>query len=154
MKSSIVYGVALLGLTLVTTGCATNQSIVRGQSPNGGDQGVQQTSFAYMAAHLDHNTEASLYHQTSGGYQGAYGGEYGAYGAACPPGGGCPPYGAGYPPQSECDGMLIRSPWHPTHHHTFSYEQPANLRYPSNQPGSLVRYPYYTFKGPDDFFHN
>ncbi|MCA9041797.1 MAG: hypothetical protein KDA65_15695 [Planctomycetaceae bacterium] len=148
MKSCYVYGMALLGLAMIGTGCATNQSVIRAQSPAANNQGVQQVGFAYMAAQMDHSTDVSLYRQTSS-QQGYYGGGYvegscptcpqdGMYGEACQQGG--------------CDGMLIRSPWHPTHHHTFSYEQPNNLRYPSNQPGSLIRYPYYTLKGPDDFF--
>ncbi|QDU81799.1 hypothetical protein Pla110_35490 [Polystyrenella longa] len=152
MKSSYVYGMALLGLAMLGTGCASNQSIVRGQSPAAGNQGIQQTGGAYMAASMDHGSDVSLYHQSSvGGPQ--YGGEYGGgYGdgscPTCPPGGA---YGNGCPPGGP-DGMICRTPWHPTHHHSYSYEQPNNLRYPSNQPGSIVRYPYYTMKGPDDFF--
>jgi len=42
---------------------------------------------------------------------------------------------------------------HPTHYHWFSYEQPRNLVYPqANQPAAVVQYPYYTVKGPSDFF--
>jgi hypothetical protein len=42
---------------------------------------------------------------------------------------------------------------HPTHYHWFSYEQPRNLVYPpANTPAAVVQYPYYTLKGPDDFF--
>ena len=42
---------------------------------------------------------------------------------------------------------------HPTHYHWFSYEQPRNLVYPpANQPAAVIQYPYYTVKGPDDFF--
>ena len=41
----------------------------------------------------------------------------------------------------------------PTHRHWSVYEQPKNLVYPPTQvPGSVVQYPYYTLKGPDDFF--
>lgn len=43
--------------------------------------------------------------------------------------------------------------WHPTHYHTFTYNPPQNLVYPQqNQPAAVVQYPYYTHKGPDDFF--
>lgn len=36
---------------------------------------------------------------------------------------------------------------------SFSYKQPADLRYPmQNQLGGSVVYPYYTHKGPSDFF--
>ncbi len=41
----------------------------------------------------------------------------------------------------------------PKHHHTFDYRQPKNLSYPpQNQPAAAVVYPYYTCKGPSDFF--
>ena len=39
------------------------------------------------------------------------------------------------------------------HHHYWSYSQPAGLVYPpAHQPPAVVQYPYYTVKGPDDFF--
>jgi hypothetical protein len=42
---------------------------------------------------------------------------------------------------------------HPTHYNWFSYEQPRNLVYPqANQPAATVQYPYYTVRGPTDFF--
>ena len=40
-------------------------------------------------------------------------------------------------------------------HHVFSHgnNQPKDLVYPpANQPGAVVQYPYYTVKGPTDFF--
>jgi len=41
----------------------------------------------------------------------------------------------------------------PKHHHTYDYRQPKNLTYPpQNQPAAAVVYPYYTCKGPSDFF--
>jgi len=37
----------------------------------------------------------------------------------------------------------------------YRYRAPKNLRYPpANQPAGVVVYPYYTLKGPDDFFLN
>lgn len=57
--------------------------------------------------------------------------------------GGCPYCGADY----------IR--WMPTHHHTYSYQRPQNLTYPSpNSVGGAVVYSYYTLKGPSDFFRD
>lgn len=44
---------------------------------------------------------------------------------------------------------------YPTHVHKFSYYPPKNLSYPApNVPAAVVQYPYYTVKGPDDFFLN
>lgn len=42
---------------------------------------------------------------------------------------------------------------YPQHHFTYSYQRPNNLVYPPPQvPGGAVMYPYYTLKGPSDFF--
>lgn len=36
----------------------------------------------------------------------------------------------------------------------FKYKEPRDLRYPPvGDVPAVVQYPYYTFKGPDDFFH-
>lgn len=43
--------------------------------------------------------------------------------------------------------------WCPKQYHSFDYVIPKNLVYPpANQPAAVVQYPYYTLKGPDDFF--
>lgn len=43
--------------------------------------------------------------------------------------------------------------WRPTHHHTWTYKAPKNLNYPpQNQRPAVYQYPYYTVKGPTDFF--
>ncbi|GAB4152920.1 MAG: hypothetical protein Tsb009_29040 [Planctomycetaceae bacterium] len=43
--------------------------------------------------------------------------------------------------------------WYPTHRHTYDYKAPQGLVYPpANQPAAVIQYPYYTLKGPDDFF--
>lgn len=58
------------------------------------------------------------------------------YGAACPPNG-CPHCGTGCP----------------KHHMTYQYKWPQNLVYPPNvMPAGVVVWPYYTLRGPTDFF--
>lgn len=43
--------------------------------------------------------------------------------------------------------------WRPTHYQTFEYKYPKNLVYPPpNHMPAIVQYPYYTVKGPTDFF--
>ena len=38
-------------------------------------------------------------------------------------------------------------------YHTFEYRVPEGLSYPpANQPPAVVQYPYYTLRGPTDFF--
>ena len=54
--------------------------------------------------------------------------------------------------------------WVPRHVHNYSYDAPEGLLYPPgannpNAPGRMgpmpaVQYPYYTTKGPDDYFHD
>jgi len=41
----------------------------------------------------------------------------------------------------------------PSHYQTYSYNWPQNMVYPNSQtPAGVVQYPYYTFRGPTDFF--
>jgi hypothetical protein len=48
----------------------------------------------------------------------------------------------------------LRQPY-PQHHFTYSYKRPNNLVYPPPQvPGGAIVYPYYTLKGPSDFFRD
>ena len=71
----------------------------------------------------------------------------------------CPvPYNAGFgqcPPhhQEQCwdhGGFRHAGQYH---YHTYRYKQPQGLVYPApNQPAGAVTYPYYTHKGPSDFF--
>jgi len=47
-------------------------------------------------------------------------------------------------------GMRHRGQYH---YHTYKYKAPNCLTYPApNQPAGAVTYPYYTHKGPSDFF--
>ena len=42
--------------------------------------------------------------------------------------------------------------WYPTHYHTF-YQKKRNYQYPNNKiPAGVIQYPYYTLRGPTDFF--
>lgn len=44
--------------------------------------------------------------------------------------------------------------WAPTHLYHHMYKIPQGMVYPQNPtPGAITVYPYYTHKGPDDFFH-
>jgi len=71
----------------------------------------------------------------------------------------CPvPYNAGFsqPPANHQElGWDHGGHRHPGqyHYHTYRYKQPQCLVYPApNQPAGAVTYPYYTHKGPSDFF--
>ncbi|MEQ9410185.1 MAG: hypothetical protein RIK87_20790 [Fuerstiella sp.] len=44
-------------------------------------------------------------------------------------------------------------PFHPVHRNFHTYDVPANLCYPQeNQQPAQYQYPYYTLRGPTDFF--
>lgn len=52
-------------------------------------------------------------------------------------------------------GNGARDPRDLNYQYRYRYKAPQNLRYPAaNQPAGVVVYPYYTVKGPDDFFLN
>lgn len=96
------------------------------------------------AYHFSHNTHTTYYHQNSsmGGYPGGYGLMQQPW---CPQGGwGCP--------NGQCGNNLD---WYPRHGFTYSYERPNDLVYPpAGGIGGAVVYPYYTHKGPSDFFRD
>ncbi|MFN0199298.1 MAG: hypothetical protein ACKVT0_21320 [Planctomycetaceae bacterium] len=56
---------------------------------------------------------------------------------------------------AHCHGtcnMCMGYGWRPHHRHTYVYRRPELSYPPSNGPTGTVVYPYYTVKGPDDFF--
>lgn len=54
---------------------------------------------------------------------------------------------------SSSHGSVYEPGWEPTHRHFSTYDPPNNLTYPPAQvPAGFVQYPYYTIKGPSDFF--
>jgi len=73
----------------------------------------------------------------------------------CPQGGSCYPGAGNCPPnhQEQCWDHGGRRHKGQYHYHTYSYKTPNHLVNPvPNQPGGAVTYPYYTHKGPSDFF--
>lgn len=144
------------------SGCTTPQATTRGQSvqhvghhdhnvntlPMRTGSGVSSIQNYFHDKHVYGDTAS--YHSTSGfpGYSGFA--EHGPHGAACP--GGCP---HGACPSGHCGHGCGHGCGHPHHYHSYSYERPANLVYPSpNAVGGSVVYPYYTHKGPSDFFRD
>ncbi|MFQ5730712.1 MAG: hypothetical protein ACE5KM_02035 [Planctomycetaceae bacterium] len=54
-------------------------------------------------------------------------------------------------PGGHCDPGPSR---HHSHHYHWTYTPPQGLTYPpQNGPSGVVFYPYYTLRGPDDFFY-
>lgn len=145
-------------LLIAACGCSTPQSISRGQSPHHGEVNVVPASFGNLAAAQyplhDAHAYSSSYHSTSGfpGYDAHLGGcpegacGYGGYGGAC---------GCGHGGACGCGNGCGCGHGCPHHYHSFAYSRPADLVYPPpNAPGGAVVYPYYTHKGPSDFFRD
>jgi hypothetical protein len=62
----------------------------------------------------------------------------------------------GYVSSSAQAGVYDPGPgWYPHHHHTYFYDVPDDGEFvypPPAQPPAAVQYPYYTTRGPSDFF--
>lgn len=170
---SLIAGLALAG---GACGCQSMGTVSRGQSPAADHitpTGVMSEHVVdEMAHHLTPHTpgvhqamedhvqdiadkhayDVTFYGETTQvSANGAYGG------AGCPqgvcPSGTCPPGacpgGYGCP---SC-GMGNGLDWYPKHYSSYSYQVPNDLVYPQqNQPGGAIVYPYYTHRGPSDFF--
>lgn len=128
-------------------GCSAAPSTYRGQSPAAPGGAIEQTSWYDSTCPNCQSGQCDGHHFHLGGLFGA--------GPVGPPPGCEPPAGG----RRGVHHMLGIGPggigggWYPTHHHTFDYEPPEDLVYPpQNQPAAVVQYPYYTLKGPDDFF--
>ncbi|MDZ4685727.1 MAG: hypothetical protein SH850_11730 [Planctomycetaceae bacterium] len=86
----------------------------------------------YYTAH----DKVKAYSAGGHGGHGHAGCPYCQYGNACP-NGGCKHCGHGCP----------------KHYTTYDYKWPQNMVYPpAVQPAGMVQYPYYTLRGPSDFF--
>lgn len=158
MMTRYVLSVSCCALAATAmTGCGTTGTVARGQS-----SAIQPAGFQPHDPHVaDHYP--GPYEQAA--HDAIYD-QHTSYGAvqpgdgSCPPGGQCPPQGncpQGCPPGQCKHGYFGHigpdGDWYPTHRHTFSYQYPQNLNYPPpNVPAGAVVYPYYTHKGPSDFF--
>ena len=177
MNRQLAWGMAgVLALCAASVGCAQSGQTVRGQSPTPVEvvtpAPVEWTygpiigSAPGYGEHKKHPKKHDFktypyLHGHNFGYDGGYyagpegyytthkakaytvGGAAGGcphcqYGSACPPDG-CPHCG--------CDHGC------PKHHQSYQYKWPDNLVYPQGPvPAAMVQWPYYTLRGPTDFF--
>lgn len=92
----------------------------------------------YAAKHVHMNSFAGHKYRGHEGYTAPANAYYGGYHA-----------GGQYCPQDYCGD----NGWYPKHTYTYGYQRPQHLVYPQpNATGGAVVYPYYTHKGPSDFF--
>lgn len=111
---------------LLATGCTSTTPTFRGQSPN--------PQFA------------SWHGSADGGY-------HTAHGAACPSGNCQHGHGHGAHGQHCAPGTNCNIPFHPVHRNFHTYSAPQGLMYPpENASPAMYQYPYYTLRGPTDFF--
>lgn len=109
---------------------------------------IHKVEDAVADAHAQQNMYQTTYagHKYGAGqYEGAaYGGAQYGGGAYCPPS----YYGGAY-----CQNYGSDLSCYPRHNYTYGYQRPRHLVYPQqNSVGGAVVYPYYTHKGPSDFF--
>ena len=142
MSHHVATAIIAIMMTPLFVGCSANQAVIRGQS----QAGVVPVSGRYC--------QPCRHCQGPGQYI------YPARECSCK-GKGCKKCRVIYVPRSDlgckyhgpkCQGLCHH---YPAHHHSSTYitPNPNKLRYPPNNlPTGLVQYPYYTHKGPDDFF--
>lgn len=120
---------------LLATGCASTTPTFRGQSPN--------PSFASFGGPVQQGYDNSNGAGCPNGQ--CYPGPSG-YASQCPPGGHCH--------NGHCNGAgHCNIPFHPVHRNFHTYSAPQGLMYPpENAAPAMVQYPYYTLRGPTDFF--
>jgi hypothetical protein len=136
MVAKQFWGIAILLVGPLCAGCATNSDVIRAQSPAGPESAMAYQQGAPMQGPMMQGGPMQAGPMQPGG----------EYGGACP----------------ECgcqDGTCGHRCCLPRHHLWSHYCPPQNclhpdpLVYPPNPtPGAVVQYPYYTCKGPDDFF--
>lgn len=150
MRSSVAI-LAGFGLLMITSGCSQNMGAVRGQNAgpfqmaSGGGHRFAGPSPGPMYY------DGPSYDVNQGGAPNCPSCPTAMHGVNCPS---CPPGmhgGSSCPACPQGHGFDV---WRPTHHHTWEYNAPKGLSYPSpNQPPGVIQYPYYTVKGPSDFFY-
>lgn len=132
-----LWGFCLIGLC--ASGCSTSQNIVRGQSP--AEPLTPGPAYSYPVGTTYSTHMADGWNPTAGHHSYSYmaNGHHGDCNEC-------------YECQSgHCDGIF--SGHKHAHRHFYHYSAPNDLVYPQqNQPAAVVQYPYYTVKGPDDFF--
>jgi len=162
MHSRTIFSWALLSVACTACGCGSTGMVTRGQDAHAPAPGQFQTHRNPAGAVRDHiYGQHTSYHTDGNGMMDHL------HQASCPPGGGagsCPPQGYGGACPHGVQGGGCRTcgshggapDCYPKHHRTYSYSVPNDLTYPAQSGagavGGAVVYPYYTHKGPSDFF--
>jgi len=169
MRSRWCLGLMALFAVSMSVGCSMTGPTVRGQGPDnsgpiiGSAPGYGELKKTpYLGRHGSHDFRPySAFRDEHFGYEGGFTANPNYYstdrnnpyvvngtcpdcnnGAACPQGG-CHRCGRGC---GQHGGI-------PHHYQTYQYNWPENMVYPQQGvPSGMVQYPYYTLRGPTDFF--
>ncbi|QDT93254.1 hypothetical protein [Gimesia algae] len=144
MKPHLLCKMAACLILPLCVGCSNSQ-VIRGQSADGEFLMQQQAKMAkyQQAMHKQYAGQQPPIQQMRHRQQG---------GAYCPPGNGgayCPPGAGGWKTGHK---NTYHQNKRPRNYQTYKYVPPAAVYPQQNQPLGIVQYPYYTHKGPDDFF--
>lgn len=145
MKFRIAYALTACLVLPMAVGCSSQQQLVRGQNP---DMPMTQPGQPGMYRNVSMMNGATMMH--SGGQCPTCPNDGGVYGGMV--------YADGYCPDPYCQCNGHGSCWSCLkklhgHHHFYRYKEPRGLVYPpANSPAAVVQYPYYTHKGPSDYF--
>ena len=156
LKDYMAGALAAVLVLPFAVGCSTNQSVVRGQNPDvpqivqaSHEQASGQTS--YEVVPVSHASGVPCDCENGSGGAGPYAGPYhdGTWNGYYVDGDSC----------DDCDdsgscclgdGSCLKIPHNV---HWYKYNEPKGLVYPpANQPPAIVQYPYFTHRGPTDFF--
>lgn len=179
MTINASWGLTVLLAASTLVGCGQSRQLVRGQSPStnapaaeplgpiiGSAPGYAEQTEPHKARHLHQDFKVyNGFRDNNFGYEGGYyAGPQGYYTdhdrtyRTGQRGGGCPAceYGRGCP-QGGCQHCGCNNGCGPggcpQHYQTYRYNWPQNMvAPPSEVPAAMVQYPYYTLRGPTDFF--
>ncbi|WP_291176273.1 hypothetical protein [Gimesia sp.] len=142
MKPHLLCKMAACLILPLCVGCSNSQ-VIRGQSADGEFLMQQQ---AEMMEKYQKSMHQQAMHQQYAGQQAPIQqmGHRRHGGAYCPPGA-----GGGWKSGHK---NTYHHNKRPQHYQTYKYNPPAAVYPQQNQPLGIVQYPYYTHKGPDDFF--
>jgi len=134
MKPHLLLSMAACLILPLCVGCSNSQ-VVRGQSSDGEfmmQQQAQMVKYQQLMRQRQTGQQLSIQqvgHQRSDAY--------------------CPPGQGGW---NNGHKNVYHQNKRPRNYQTYKYNPPATVYPQQNQPLGAVQYPYYTHKGPDDFF--
>ena len=174
MRIRGLLGLAALFAVCCSVGCSSMNPTIRGQGPElngpivGSAPGYGDIKRSpYLGKNGAHDFRAyNGFRDNNFGYEGGYyagpEGYYTSHDRAYTAGDGCQDNGSGCPycqggrtcPNGRCHacGGCFKNGF-PYNYQTYKVDYPQNMVYPQQGvPSGVIQYPYYTLRGPTDFF--